>query len=128
MRYFQHVESKFRLYVRQPVLFVRNRVPIFLFQLGIQDRNRAIRAHGVTVAVRGVVSKRPKRKRVTVKVLGIPEQSEDKVSAPHIVRQIAEEEAPMRVITHVLDNGPAVGIAVRFFDFFCGRTRVTLQQ
>jgi hypothetical protein len=50
-------------------LFVRNRVAIFLFQLGIQDRNRAIRAHGVTVAIRGVVSKRAKRKRVTVKVL-----------------------------------------------------------
>src|SRR5450755_892419 len=112
MRYFQHVESKFRLYVRQPVFFICNRVAVFLFQLGIQDRNCAIRTHGVTVTVRGVVSKRPKRKRVTVKVLGIPEQSQDKVSAPHIMRQVAEEETSVRVIPHVLDNGPTVCIAV----------------
>src|SRR4029077_16808733 len=101
MRYFQHVESKFRLYVRQPVFFIRNRVAVFLFQLGIQERNRAIRADGGTVTVRAVVSKCPKRNRVAVKVLGIPEKSQDKVSTPHIVRQVTEEETSVRVVTHV---------------------------
>src|ERR1700737_4845260 len=109
MRYFQHVESKFCLYVRKPIFFIRNRVAVFLFQLGIQERNRAIRADGVTVIVRGVMSECAKRKRITVKVLGIPEKSQDKVPAPHIVRQVAEEETSVRVITHVLNNGPAVG-------------------
>src|ERR1700682_272338 len=128
MRYFQNVESILRLYMPQAVLFIRPRVAVFLFQLGIQERNRTIRADGVTVIVRGVVSECPKSKRVTVKVLGIPQKSQDKVSAPHIVRQVAEEETSVRVITHVLDDGPAVGVAVRFFDFSSRRTGKTLQQ
>src|SRR4029077_10076217 len=107
MRYFQDVESKFRLYVRQPVLFIRNRVAVFLLQLGIQERDRAIRTHGMTVIVGGIVGECAKRKRVTVKVLGIPEKSQDEVPAPHIVRQVAEEETSVRVVAHVLDDGSA---------------------
>ncbi len=33
--YLQNVESKFRLYVCQRVLFIRNQVTVLLFQLGI---------------------------------------------------------------------------------------------
>src|SRR5580700_3991695 len=88
--YFQHVESEFGLYVRQPILFVRDRVAIFLFQLGIQERNRAIRGDRVTVIVRSVVSESPKGKRVAVNIFAIAEKSQDKVSASHIVRQVTE--------------------------------------
>ena len=91
LRYFQNVESKFRLYVRQRVFFIRNRVAVLLFQLGIQDGDRAIHADEVAVVVRGVVRERPERKSVAVKVLGIAQQSQDKVPASHIVRQVAEE-------------------------------------
>ena len=63
-------------------------------------------------AVFAVGSKRPKRKRVTVKVLGIPEKSQDKVSTPHIVRQVAEKFISVRVIAHVLDDGAAVSVGV----------------
>src|ERR1700730_6944994 len=108
MRYFQNVKSKLRLYVRQPVLFIRNRVAVFLFQLGIQEWNGAVRADGVAVVVRGIVSECAEGKGVAVKVLGIPEKSQNKVSAPHIVRQVAEDKTSVRVITHVLDNSPAV--------------------
>jgi hypothetical protein len=71
--------------MRQLVFFIRNRVAVFLLQLGIQERHRAIRTGWVTVTVRGVMSERPKRKRVAVKVLGVAEKSQDKVSAPQIV-------------------------------------------
>lgn len=74
------------------------------------------------------MSECPKSKRVAVKILGIAEERHDKVSAPHIVRQVAEEKASVRVITHVLDNRPTVRIAVSFFEFFCRGIGKTLQQ
>ena len=64
----------------------------------------------VAVVVRGVVRERAERKSVAVKVLGIAQQGQDKVSAPHVVRQVAEEMTSVRVITHVLDNGAAICI------------------
>ena len=97
-------------------------------QFGIQERDRAIRANGVTLDVRGVVSEGPKRKGVAVKILGISEERQDEVSAPHIVRQVAEEKASVGIVAHVLDNRPAVRIAVCFFEFFCGGIGKTLQQ
>ena len=82
----------------------------------------------MTFVVRGVVSEGPQRKGIAVKILGIVEKSQNKVSAPHIVRQVAEEKASVRVITHVLDNRPAVRIAVSYFEFFCRGIGKTLQQ
>ena len=55
MRYLQNVESKFRLYVRQWVFFVCNQVAVLLFQLGIQEGDRAIHTDEVAVVVRGIV-------------------------------------------------------------------------
>src|ERR1700693_2526237 len=126
VRYLQNIESKLGLYVRQRILLVGNRVAILLFQFWVQDRYRAIGAHAVTVVVGGVVSQRAEGKRIVVEVLGIAQQSQDKVSAPHIVRQVAEEKTSVRVVAHVLDNGSAVGIAVCFFNFFPGRIGETL--
>lgn len=128
LRYLQNIESKFRLYVRQGVLFIRNQVAVLLFQLGIQEGNRAIRGHEVAVVVRGVVRERPERKSVAVKVLGIAQQSQDKVPAPHIVRQVAEEITSVRVIAHVLDNGAAICIAMGFLDFFPRSVGEPLQE
>ena len=74
------------------------------------------------------MSECPKRKGIAVKILGIGEKSQDKVSAPHIVRQIAEEKASVRIVAHVLDNRPAVRIAVCLFEFFCRGIGKALQQ
>ena len=82
----------------------------------------------MAVIVRRVVSQSPQRKRVAVEVVGIAEKGQDKVSASHVVRQVAEEKAPVRVVAHVLDDGSAVCVAVRFFDFFGRRVGKTLQQ
>ena len=45
------------------------------------------------------MGERPERKSVAVEVLGVAQKSQDKVSAPYIVRQIAEEFAAVRVVT-----------------------------
>ena len=102
--------------------------PYFFFKLGKEERDGAIDADGMTVIIGGVVSERSQGKCIAVKVFGIAEESQDEVAAAHVVRQIAEEEASMRVVTHVLDDGAAIGITVRFFDFVRGRAGKTLQQ
>lgn len=80
------------------------------------------------VIVRGIVSESAQRKRVAIDVFGIAEKSQDKISASHVMCQVAEEKTPVRVVPHVLDDGPTVGIAVCFFDFRCCRTGKTLQE
>src|ERR1700681_3887271 len=128
LRHLQNVESKFCLYVRQRVIFIRNRVAELLFQLRIQDRDRAIRADPVAIVVRGVVSERAERKSIAVKVLGIAQQSQDKISAPHVVCQVAEEKTSVWVIAHVLNNDAPIRIPVRFFEFFSGGAGKALQK
>ena len=53
--------------------------------------------HGdeVTFVVR-VVRESPERKCVAVEIFGVAKQSQDKVSAPHIVCQVAEEMTSVR--------------------------------
>src|SRR6202158_4041025 len=45
---------------------------------------------------------------LAVEVVGIAERGQQKISASHIVRKIAKKKTSVRVIPHVLDNGPAV--------------------
>ena len=63
-----------------------------------------------------------------VEVGGIVQQGLDKITAPHIVRQIAEEMASVRIIAHVLDDGATVSIAMRILYFFRSRVGKTLQK
>src|SRR5580692_9632032 len=91
LRDLQHVESKFGLYMSQGVFFICDHVAILPFQLRIQEGHRKIHGHEVTFVVRGVVRESPERKCVAVEIFGVAQQSQDKVSAPHIVRQVAEE-------------------------------------
>src|SRR5579872_1117634 len=56
------------------------------------------------------------------------DKRQDEVSAPHIVRQVAEEKTSMRIVAHVLNNRSAVSIAMCFFQLFCRGIRKTLQQ
>ncbi len=128
MRYFQDVESEFRFYVRQLVFLVRNRVAVFLFQLGVQQRDGAIRAHRMAFIVGGIVSERPEGKGVAVEVFGIADKRQDEITAAHVVGQITEEETSVRVVTHVLNNGPAVRVTMRFLELFAGCIRKALEQ
>src|SRR6266700_44261 len=126
--YLQNVESKFCFYVGQRVFFIRNRVAILLFQFGIQNGDGVIRGDPVSVIVGSAVSKRAESKGITVNVLGVVQQSQDKVSAPHIVRQVTEEMASVWIITHVLDDGAAISITVCFFELFFRGTGKALQK
>src|SRR6476659_1497868 len=103
----------------QAVFFICNCVAVFLFQLWIQKRDRSICTEGVAVIVRNVVSESTERKRIAINVVGISEKSQQKKAASHVVRQVTEEKAPVRVIAHVLDNRSAVCVPVRFLHF-CG--------
>src|ERR1700691_5226667 len=118
LRYFQYVESEFRLYVGQLILFIGDRVAVFLFQLGIEDRNGAICADGVAFCVSGVMRESSERERVAIQVLRVTDEGEDEIPAAHVVRQVAEEKTSVRIISHVLDDGPAIGVAVCFFKLF----------
>ena len=128
MRYLQNVESKFRLHVRELVIFVRHGVAVLRFQPGIQERNRTIGADVVTFIVCGIVSERPQRESITVEIPGIMDEGQDEVSAPHIVHQVAEEKASVRIVAHILDNRPAVSVAVCFFQLLGRGLGKTLQQ
>jgi hypothetical protein len=82
----------------------------------------------MTIVVRDVVSEGAKRKREAINVFSAAKERKYEISATHIVRQVAEEKASVRIIADVLDDGSAICVSVRFFDFFCGRTRITLYE
>ena len=65
--------------------------------------------------------------RVRVKAM-IAQQSQHKVSAPHVVCQVAEEKTSVWVIAHVLNNDAPIRIPVRFFEFFSGGAGKALQK
>src|SRR4029077_1990374 len=113
---FQDVESEFSFYVRQLVFFVGDRVAVFFLEMGVQDRDRAIRADGVPVIVRGVVSQRAEREGIAVEIAGIAEEGQDKIPAADVMSQVAEKNSSGGKVPQVWDEGPAVGIAVRLLE------------
>ncbi len=44
------------------------------------------------------------------------------------MRQVAEEKTSVRVISHVLNDRPAIGVAVRFLELFGRRSGKALLQ
>src|SRR5258706_11779760 len=97
------------------ILFVSDAVPILLLQFGIQNRDRAIVANHMALAVGSLVSESAERKGVPIQFGGIFQQGDYKIAASYIVGQIAEEKTAMRVIAHVLNNAAAVGIGMCLF-------------
>src|SRR5580700_11384842 len=112
----------------QRILLVRNSVAVFFFEFGIEKRNGAIGGDAMAVIVGGVVGQRADRECEFVQVLCIAKQSLHKISASHVVRQVAEKMAAVWVIAHVLDDRAAVGIGLRLTQLLFSGSRKTGEQ
>ena len=80
------------------------------------------------VIVAGIMRHCSQRESVLVDILGFSKQRFNKLSAAHIVGQIAEEAAPVRVITEVLNKRPAIRVGVRHAQFVRRGGGEALQQ
>ncbi len=63
---------------------------------------------------------RAQREGIFVQVLGFAQEILNEVSAANVMGQIAEERVPKRIVTHVLNDGAAIGIRVRLPEVFLG--------
>ena len=114
---FEDVEAEFGFQVRGGIVFVGGDEADFLFDFRVEKRDGAIDGDAVAVIVGGEVGERAEGEGVLVEVaigFGIAKKSVDKITAAHVVREVAEEMAAVRVVAHVLDDGTAVGEGVGF--------------
>src|SRR5205085_3218793 len=125
--YFQYVESKLRLQVRNWVIFIGHDAAIFLPEIGVKQGNGAIYG-AMPIVIRGIMRQCPQREGVLVEVLRISKQSSYELPAAHVVCQITEETAAMRVIAKVLDKRAPIGVSMRRPQLFGGGVREALQK
>ncbi len=71
-------------------------------------------ADAVAVVVRSVMGEGAQGRRRNRSSLWNREQGQDKIAAAHVMGQVAEEMSAVRVVTHVLNDGAAVGVTVGF--------------
>src|SRR5215467_9202910 len=114
VRDLDNIEREFGPDVSGGVVFISDLVPIPGLQLWIQHGDRWVDRPRMTVAVRDIVTKRTQSERVFIQVLRVSYQHFNKVPAPHVMRQVAEDLASEWVVAHVLDYRSAVGIGMRF--------------
>src|SRR4029079_18041330 len=65
---------------------------------------------------------------VFVQILSFGEQGEDEVAAAYIMHQVAEKLAAERVIPHVLQDAPGVGVGMRLYQIFGSGCGEAVQQ
>src|SRR5260370_30135915 len=127
-RDFKNVKAKFGFHMCKPVVFKRNGVAEFLPEARIQERNGSIDAQAVSVIVRGVMGERADSESVRIEIFRLAQQSLDEIAATDIMREVAEKGAAIRVITHILNNGAAVSVALRPAQIFFGCLREFFQE
>src|SRR5271165_1836220 len=128
MRHFKNVEAELRFGVSEGILLVPDGVTVLFLKFGIEHGHGAIRSETMAIIVRGIMSERADSESVLVQIFRVAKQSLHKISAPHIVSKVAEKMASVRVIAHVLDDRPAIGVGLRFAQLLFGGTRKTGQQ
>src|SRR6476661_4132351 len=108
---FQDIEAKFGFDMRERVILVRYAVAKFLFKLGIEEGHGTIGSHGMPCDICGIVRECAQRKSIIIQRLRfarVAEERKNKITASHIVGEIAEKDAPVGVIAQVLNNGAAI--------------------
>ena len=70
-----------------------------------------------------IMRQRAQSERVFVQILRLRDLIQNEIAAADIMHQVAEQMAAERVITHVLNNGAAIGIRVRFAQIVVGSVR-----
>jgi hypothetical protein len=78
----------------------------------------------MTVIVRDVMGQRSEGEGEFIGVLRLPDQRQHEIAAAKIVHQIAEQLASEWIVTHVLDDGPAIGIGVGFTELIGRETAI----
>ena len=109
-------------------LLVRDHRPELGLQIGVHGRNNAVGARGVAGVVGRAVGQRAQGKGVLVAVAGLAQQVAHKIAGPHVVREVGEEGGAQRVVAHVLQNGPAVGVALGLVQLLGGAAGVLVLQ
>src|SRR5215212_8444720 len=74
------------------------------------------------------MSQRPEREGILVGVARLGYQGFDKVTAPDIVREVAEEFGGKRVVAHVLDDAAAVSVGISLSQLLFAQTGEALYQ
>src|SRR5437588_12948691 len=82
----------------------------------------------MSFVVRGVVRQCAERKRIFGQVLRIAQQRLDEIAAEHVMREIAEEWAAVRVVAHVLNNCAPVGISLSPAQVLLRGLRISFQK
>src|SRR5712691_9256041 len=83
-------------------------------QLGIKQGHGSVDGDRMAVHIRAIVRYRAERECVFLKVSRLIQQGLQKIGAPHVMQQIAEEVAAKWIVAQVLNNAPAVSVTVGF--------------
>ena len=124
---FFNVECEFGANVTMRTLIVGHGRPELASQFGKFHRGRGIDGLGMTNRVSQIVRQGADGKRKFVHRVGIAKEPGDEVARTSIVRKIAEELLPKRIVAHVLNGGAAVRVGMRFAQLLFGRARESRQ-
>ena len=102
--------------------------PILPLQLRIQHRHGTIDGDRVAIRIGSIMRESTQCEGVFIEISGVAQQRCDEIAAADVVRQIREEVRAKRVVTHVLDNAPAVGVSMRLLQILCRCSSKALQQ
>ena len=121
------IESELRLGVGSRIVGIRYQLSEFPAQLRVEQRNGPVHGQRVAIIIGGIVRQRSQSESVLIEVLGFADQVEDKIAAPDVMRQIAEELAAERIIPQILNDAPSVGESVRFGQLVRGGRRESFE-
>ena len=87
--------------------------PNFRRSFGILERHRPVDRDRVSRRVGGIVREAAEGEGVLVEVLRLADQADDEIARADVVHEVAEQLAAERVVAHVLDDRPGIGVGVR---------------
>ncbi len=83
-------------------------------KLRIEYRDRVIHRNAMTADIGCIMRQRAQCEGVLIDVLRFVYQRRDEITGSDIVCQIAEKLVGERIITHVLNDAPAISVGVGF--------------
>ena len=112
--------------MRHLVVLIRHGVAVLLLEFRVQDRHGSVDSRAVSVVICRIVRHGAECKGILIHVPRIAEQRQDEIAAAYIVRQVAEERTPIRVVTQILNNRAAIRVRLPTIDFVFRGVRESL--
>src|SRR5260370_39384471 len=100
------------------IVLVGDQISILRSELGIHQGYGSIDRHRVAQVIGGVMRQRTQCKGVFIQILRVPNQRNHEVAASSVVKQVAEELASKRIVSHVLQDGAAVSVGAGVSELF----------